>query len=117
MQFEKLGRSEVTLYSATRYVLPFHSDSDNADGYCWCKEWEGNYDTDNFAFVMDAFSIYFATESNCFCVRDQLKYVPTESFWSLLNAVRKYISSPTTRKGVYLSRISMFRVVYKVKNK
>jgi hypothetical protein len=63
---EKLGRSVVTLYSATEYVSPFHGDSDDADGYCWCEEWKGNRDTDDFAFVMGAFGMYFATESNCF---------------------------------------------------
>jgi hypothetical protein len=35
----------------------------------------------------------------------------------LLNAVHKYVSSPTTRKGVYLSRIGIYKVVYKEKNK
>jgi hypothetical protein len=63
---EKLGRLGVTLYSATEYVSPFHRDSDDADGYCWCEEWKGNCDTDDFAFVMGAFGMYFATESNCF---------------------------------------------------
>jgi hypothetical protein len=37
--------------------------------------------------------------------------------WGSLNAVRKYVSSPTTRKGVYLDRTSMYKVVYKVKNR
>jgi hypothetical protein len=67
---EKLGRSGITLYSATGYVSPFHSDSDEGDGHCWCEQWEGNHQTDNFAFVLGAFGIYFATESNCFwCVK------------------------------------------------
>jgi hypothetical protein len=38
-------------------------------------------------------------------------------FWSLLNAVHKYVSSLTTRKGVYPSKISIYKVVYKAKNK
>jgi hypothetical protein len=37
--------------------------------------------------------------------------------WGSLNAVRKYVSSPTTRKGVYLSRISIYKIVYRAKNK
>jgi hypothetical protein len=37
--------------------------------------------------------------------------------WGLLNAVHKYVSSPTTRKVVYLSRRDIYNVVYKAKNK
>ena len=67
---ERLGRAGVTLYSATVYVSPFHFDSDDADGFCWCEEWAGNRGMDDFGFVMGAFGIYFATESNCFwCVK------------------------------------------------
>jgi hypothetical protein len=36
--------------------------------------------------------------------------------WGLLNAMHKYVSL-TTRKGVYPSRISRYKVVYKVKKK
>jgi hypothetical protein len=31
--------------------------------------------------------------------------------------VRKYVNSPTTRKGIYPSKIGSYKVVYKVKNK
>jgi hypothetical protein len=51
-------------------------------------------------------------------VRDPVKvhpywFVP----WGSLNAVRKYVSSQATSKGLYLSRIGIYKVIYKVKNK
>jgi hypothetical protein len=49
--------------------------------------------------------------------RDWLRYIPTGSLWGSLNTVCKYVSSPTTRNKVYLSRISIYKVVDKAKNK
>jgi hypothetical protein len=51
-------------------------------------------------------------------VRDPVKvrpywFVP----WGSLNAVRKYVSSPTTSTGLYLGRIGIYKVDYKLKNK
>jgi hypothetical protein len=62
---QRLGRSGVTLYSASGYVSPLHCDKDETDGYCWCEKWLADRDTDDFAFVLGDFGIYFATESNC----------------------------------------------------
>jgi hypothetical protein len=36
--------------------------------------------------------------------------------WGSLNAVRKYVSSPTTSKELYLDRIGILQGSYKAKN-
>ena len=62
---QRIGRSGVTLYSASGYDSPLHFDKDDTDGYCWSEVWHADRGTDDFAFVLGAFGIYFATESNC----------------------------------------------------
>jgi hypothetical protein len=83
--------------------------------------------------VADAFSQYYKTDTwtdvhppseyvhadtHLDPVRDPVKvrpywFVP----WGSLNAVRKYVSSPTTSTGLYLGRIGIYKVDYKLKNK
>jgi hypothetical protein len=51
-------------------------------------------------------------------VRDPVKVRPYWFIpWGSLNAVRKYVSSPTTSTGLYLGRIGIYKVDYKLKNK